>query len=203
MIALLTGNVVHIASNHSIIDVNGVGYKVFMPSGVLQELELMAQQTVHIKTVVREDAITLYGFSSALQRDTFEVVCTVNKIGPKLGLAILSTLSLEELANAINTNNAPSLSRVSGVGAKTASRICLDLAGKLPSSIPIIASRSTGSTLPNNRPEPDPLKLALAQLGYRKSEIDLVLNSEDVPARETAKIEDRLRAALQFLAFKN
>jgi holliday junction DNA helicase RuvA len=203
MIALLTGNVVHIASNHCIIDVQGVGYKVFMPSRVLQELELKAQRTVHIKTVVREDAITLYGFSTALQRDTFEVVCTVNKIGPKLGLAILSTLSLEELANAINTNNAPSLSRVPGVGAKTASRICLDLAGKLPSNIPLIASRKAGSILPNNRPEPDPLKLALAQLDYRKSEIDLVLNSEDVPAHGTAKIEERLRAALRFLAFKN
>lgn len=200
MIALLKGDLVHIDASYGIIDVNGVGYKVFMPGSVLMDFTLGEEVTIHVTTVVREDAITLYGFGSALQRDTFEVVCTVNKIGPKLGLAILSTLSIEALANAVNNNNAGMLSSVPGVGKKTASRICLDLAGKLPSAIPVIQTGTTPAGLSPNRPAPDPLKLALAQLDYRKSEIDTVLNSGAVPPQSEAPLEERLRAALRFLA---
>ena len=200
MIALLKGTLAHIDASYGIVDVNGVGYKVFMPSSVLNGYTLGEEATVHITTVVLQDAITLYGFDSALQRDTFEAVCTVNKVGSKLGLAILSTLSIEALATAVSQNDVNLLSTVPGVGRKTASRICLDLAGKLPSAIPIVASATTGHTLASKRPAPDPLQLALAQLDYRKSEIDTVLNSGAVPNQADASLEARLRAALRFLA---
>ena len=200
MIALLKGTLAHIDASYGIVDVNGVGYKVFMPSSVLNGYTLGEETTVHITTVVLQDSITLYGFDTALQRDTFEAVCTVNKVGSKLGLAILSTLSIEALATAVSQNDVNLLSTVPGVGKKTASRICLDLAGKLPSAIPIVASATTGHTLPNKRPAPDPLQLALAQLDYRKSEIDTVLNSGAVPSQADASLEERLRAALRFLA---
>lgn len=118
MIALLRGNLIHIDSSYGIVDVNGVGYKVFMPSSELLELVIGEEVTIHITMVVREDAITLYGFSTALQRDTFEAVCKVNKIGPKIGLAILSTLTLEALASAVSNNNATLLATVPGVGKK-------------------------------------------------------------------------------------
>ena len=200
MIALLKGTIAHIDSSYGIVDVNGVGYKVFMPGSVLNSYMAGEEATIHITTVVLQDAITLYGFSSALQRDTFEAVCTVNKVGSKLGLAILSTLSIESLATAVSQNDTTLLSTVPGVGKKTASRICLDLAGKLPSAIPIVPSTTKGRTLTAKRPAPDPLQLALAQLDYRKSEIDSVLNSGAVPSQANASLEERLRAALRFLA---
>ena len=197
MIAYLRGTVRHLDHQTIILDVNGVGYQVFSPTSIVESLTLEEETELHICTVVREDAFMLYGFQKAAQQKAFEALRGVNKIGAKLALTILSHLSIGELANAIEMDNSKALSAIPGIGAKTASRMCLELKDKLPVELSGTPS-STRAPLPS-RVE-DPLQLALAQLDYRKSEIDLVFSSGAIPDSESATLQERLSAALRFLA---
>ena len=197
MIAYLRGAVRHLDHQTIILDVNGVGYQVFSPTSIVESLTLEEETELHICTVVREDAFMLYGFEKAAQQKAFEALRGVNKIGAKLALTILSHLSIGELANAIEMDNSKALSAIPGIGAKTASRMCLELKDKLPvelGGIPISARPPAPSRVE------DPLQLALAQLDYRKSEIDLVFSSGAVPDPKSATLQERLSAALRFLA---
>jgi len=196
VIALLRGVVADRGLDRCVLDVHGVGYLVFGPAATLANLPADESVTLHICTVVREDAITLYGFDSLLARDTFEVLREVNGVGPRVALAVLSLLSPGQLAQAVERGEEATLVRVPGVGKKLASRMCLELKGKLSASF---------SPLPAPSPQPnrrltDPLALALAQLDYRKSDIDRALSDDSVPDLDAASIEDRLRAALRLLA---
>ncbi|MEC7985561.1 MAG: Holliday junction branch migration protein RuvA [Myxococcota bacterium] len=199
MISLLRGTVAAINHDNITLDVNGVGYLVYITQ--LERAELQAEQplTLQICTVVREDAITLFGFGSAQQKDVFEILRSVNKVGPKLAMGILGSISVSELAGAVETNNSAILTKIPGIGKKTAQRMCLELKNKLSGvavQLPV-----TGAT--TQKKKSDPLQLALAQLDYRKSEIDTVLGSGQVPDMDSASIEERLRAALIFLAKQN
>ena len=198
MIAYLRGKL-HSKTNTSlIIDVNGVGYEVFSPTSFLQNSILGDELELHIKTVVREDAFLLYGFEDAKQKEAFETLCSVNKVGAKLAMTILSHLELNQLVVAIEQKDAVTLSSVPGIGKKTAERMCLELKGKLNLGIEVDIV-GTGNIKPKRQKE-DPLQLALAQLDYRKSEINAVLDSGTVPADEEASLQERLSAALRFLA---
>ena len=197
MIALLKGIVASIENDNLIIDVNGVGYLVHIPLSVRDEQTIQEVTTLHITTVVREDAITLYGFSAANQQKAFEILRSVNKIGPKLALTILGSMELGSLASAVQRSDVVALTKISGIGKRTAERMCLELKDKL-SAVTGTLELSIGA--PPKRKQQDPLQLALAQLDYRKSEIDMVLKSGEVPALDAATIEERLRAALRFLA---
>ena len=135
-----------------------------------------AERTLHISTVVREDAFLLYGFDTVEQRDTFEVLRGVNKIGPKVALAVLSTLGPADLVRAVAAEDLTALSRVPGVGRKTASRMVLELKGKLPEAFEVdVSGTAAGAAAPPSSTGPDPLVLALARLDYRKTEIDQAL----------------------------
>lgn len=201
MIALLRGAVAERGPDRVILDVRGVGYLVHMPSPAVQALSDDGDVTLHVTTVVREDAITLFGFPSAAARDTFETLREVNGVGPRMALSILSTLDPTTLATAVEQDQVPVLVKVPGVGKKTASRLCLELKGKLPQAfVPTSAGGIvTGSGAAPKKAQ-DPLVLALAQLDYRKSEIDRVLDDDSVPGPDAASIEDRIRAALRLLA---
>jgi Holliday junction DNA helicase RuvA len=118
MIAHLTGRVLDKASLTAIIDVHGVGYEVYAPSSVLREWTLNDDVSIHICTVVREDSFQLFGFSSRMQKETFETLRSVNKIGAKLALTILSHLDVNQLSVAIQTKNSATLSSVPGIGKK-------------------------------------------------------------------------------------
>ena len=198
MIAHLTGRVLDKATLTAIIDVHGVGYEVYAPSSVLSEWPLDDEVSVHICTVVREDAFQLFGFASRIQKETFETLRSVNKIGAKLALTILSHLDVNQLSVAIQTKNAATLSSVPGIGKKTAERMCLELKDKIHSDIVIPAG--VGTTIQKPIKKEDPLRLALAQLDYRKSEIDIAINAETVPNLDEASLQDRLRSALRVLA---
>jgi len=195
MIAFLRGKVLTKRDSELILDVNGVGYEVFAPTSVGDSLLLEDNIELHICTVVREDAFTLFGFSSVSQKKTFNTLRGVNKIGAKLALAILSHFDVNTLARAIESNDSRSLSSIPGIGKKTAERMCLELKGKLNSELNL----DIEGIKPPKRQE-DPLQLALAQLDYRKTEIDEALQSPTVPNMDSATLEDRLRAALRFLA---
>ena len=195
MIAFLRGKVFHNDGNMLIIDVNDVGYEVFTPTAVANDLLKEETVELHICSVVREDAFTLYGFSTKHQKQAFNTLRGVNKIGAKLALGILSHFDVHTLTQAVESGDSRTLSSIPGIGKKTAERMCLELKGKLNPDNNIAIS----STAPIVKRE-DPLQLALAQLDYRKSEIDSAINSQEVPNIGDSALEDRLRAALHFLA---
>lgn len=202
MIALLRGQIAALASGSLVLDVNGVGYKVRATSRLLTELVgADGEQVLHVSTLVREDAFDLFGFRSAEERDVFDVLRSVNKVGPKVALALLSTLPVDALAQAVGRDDVSALSKTPGVGKRTAERLCLELKNKLPAlAFSPSAGGAPGSAPPARPRSGDPLPLALARLDYRKSEIDLVLAHDDVPALGEAPVEERLRAALRVLA---
>lgn len=197
MIAMLRGTVADRGLDRVVLDVGGVGYLVHGPASALAALPAEGTVVLHVTTVVREDAITLYGFPSLLARDSFEVLREVNGVGPKLALAVLSSLSPGALAVAVEKDDLATLVRVPGIGKKTASRLCLELKGKVPVGFSPDAAPMPPAT---PRKPPDPLTLALAQLDYRKSDIDRALADGSVPGVDDASLEDRLRAALRVLA---
>ena len=200
MIAHLRGKVLFKERNVAIIDVNGVGYEVLAPTSVLDGWILDEDVSVHICTVVREDAFQLFGFASASQKTTFETLRGVNKIGAKLALTILSHLDVNQLATAIQTKNAATLSSVPGIGKKTAERMCLELKDKIAGELVLPTGSASSAVTPTTVKKEDPLQLALAQLDYRKSEIDVAMKSESVPSMDAASLQERLSAALRVLA---
>jgi Holliday junction DNA helicase RuvA len=194
MIAMLRGAVAHRGSESAVIDVAGVGYLVHMPANVLTELGQGEEVLVHVCTQVREDAITLYGFLSVDDRDAFELLRLVKGVGPRTALGILSQISRGALHQAISSHDVAVLTKLKGLGKKTAERLCLELENKIPQSF-------TPVTVAGGRADPeDPLPLALARLDYRKTEIDKAMGSSDVPALDEAPIGARLQAALRVLA---
>ena len=202
MIALLRGQVAVLGSESLVLDVHGVGYKVRATARLLTELVgAEGEQVLHVSTLVREDAFDLYGFRSADERDVFDVLRSVNKVGPKVALALLNTLPVDALVHAVGRDDVAALSRTPGVGKRTAERLCLELKNKLPALAFSPAAGAAGAPATASRPKQgDPLPLALARLDYRKSEIDLALAHDDVPALGEAPVEERLRAALRVLA---
>ena len=193
MIALLRGTVAQRDADTAIVDVNGVGYLVHTPVSVARELMVGEEAVLHISTAVREDAITLYGFVSPEDRATFQMLREVNGVGPRTALGILSQMDRAALHSAIGNEEIAKLTKLKGLGKKTAERLVLELKNKIPQSI--APSATTGKAA-----AADPLPLALAQLDYRKTEIDRAMSSDDVPAMDEAPVGARLQAALRVLS---
>ena len=132
MIATLSGILRHKDPTSVILDVQGVGYEVQLSGRTLDKLPPAGEQAfLHIHTNVREDAITLYGFTDMEQKKLFLLLTGVSGIGPKLALSILSGIEPTELCNAVNLKDLSRLTALSGVGKKTAQRLCMELADKV------------------------------------------------------------------------
>ena len=132
MIAFLTGRVAAKTATHALLEVHGVGYQMAMSSSSLAALPSDGGDvTVHTYLYVREDELSLFGFESPDEKRAFELLITVNGVGPKVALAALSTLSPDQLAAAVSSDDAATISSVPGIGAKTAQRIILDLKDKI------------------------------------------------------------------------
>jgi Holliday junction DNA helicase RuvA len=193
---MLTGHVAHRDGLRAIVDVNGVGYEVYSPGRVLDDW-LGRDEAVQafVATRVREDSITLYAFPDDTEREAFDVLTSVSGVGPKMALSALDTLSLGDLVRAVEADDIKALSRISGVGGKTAKRMALELKGKLPMSFSPSAARTRVQV------EQDPLPLALAQLDYGKSEIDRALRAlEEQGLTADTPLQARLQAALRALS---
>ena len=188
MIAQLRGEIAGRNPDSLIIDVNGVGYLVYAPAGVIARAQAGADITLHTNLVVREDSMTLYGFTDPHEQRLFQTLIAVNGVGPKVALALLSILKADELSYAIASGNAATLARAPGVGQKLASRIVLDLRDKL----------TTGAPAGVPGVESEEVVAALMGLGYSQAEaIDAVARS-DLP--EGAPIEEKVRLALAHFA---
>lgn len=168
MIASITGSLAGTGLDWVIIQVAGVGIKATVPPPVVTDfVTRRSEEPVSLATtlVVREDSLTLYGFATVKERDTFEVLLSVSGIGPRIGLATLSVLSPAELSNAIENGDLKTLQRVPGIGKKSAQRLVLELSGKLqvgPEDEANMPSRS----IDDFRTE---VETALEQLGWSKA----------------------------------
>lgn len=167
MIAHLRGSILEKHPNRIVIDVNGVGYEVFVPLSTFYGLgEPGTGTALRIHTHVREDAFVLYGFATQLEQDLFERLISVSGIGPKVALAVLSGIEPEELIRAIERGDLARLTAIPGVGKKTSERIVLELKDRLPR--PAVVAAAVGVA----EPEAPILRVdvisALVNLGYHR-----------------------------------
>src|SRR5215213_3893561 len=164
MIARLTGLLAETSADGAVIDVGGVGYQVLASARTLDALGPIGGEVLLLTELqVREDAWTLFGFGSAAERDTFRILTSVQGVGGKVALAILSALSPDELARAVGQSDTAMIGRANGVGPKLAARIANELQGKL--GAPGLAG-AAGSPLPRAGAAADAMS-ALANLGFK------------------------------------
>lgn len=194
MIARLRGEVAESHPDRLVLDVHGVGYDVQVPARTADAARPGASLTLHVHTAVREDAITLYGFSTTDEKEAFERLIAISGVGPKIGLSILGALTPDALGRAIEGNDLRTLTKVPNVGKKTAERLVLELRGKLA------FSPSPAGPAPRAATPDDPLPLALAQLGYKKSEIDAALAHLAGLELAAAPLDARLQASLRYFS---
>ncbi|OGU73860.1 MAG: Holliday junction DNA helicase RuvA [Ignavibacteria bacterium RBG_16_34_14] len=131
MIGYLNGNIITLRPTKLLLDVNGVGYSVNISINTFESISDKKEVSLHIYTSVREDSITLFGFYNETEKEMFELLISVNGIGPKLGLNVLSGIRVDELKEAIEAGNISRLIAIPGVGRKTAERVVLELRGKV------------------------------------------------------------------------
>lgn len=191
MIGFLSGKVLSAKPTKLIIDVNGVGYLVNISITTFEKIADQKEVALYIYTNVREDAIVLFGFSSESEKEMFELLISVNGIGPKLAQSILSGIQVEELKQAIQTSDISRIVAVPGVGRKTAERIFVELKGKVDSMPELEGILHSG----NVRGE---AIAALTTLGYNLK-IAEKITREILTIDSSISIEDLIRRALSQL----
>lgn len=193
MIAQLTGLVVDKRVDSAVVDVGGVGYKVFLSLQSMAALPpIGGRTTLRIHTQVREDAIQLYGFVEAVEEEIFHALITVNGVGPKLAMNMLSGLPAEELAHAIVREDLSRLVKVPGVGKKTAERLVVELKDKLGKA-PALAGKAPA-------PASDDVVGALVNLGYKRDVAERAAREARQRAPSGADVGALIREALRALA---
>lgn len=191
MIASVSGTILKIGSDHLVVDVHGLGLRVFVPRTVLENVGSIGRGiTLHTHFVIRENEMALYGFKQDDELALFEVLLTVNGVGPKVGLAILSTLSPDLLKTAIMREDSGVLQRVPGIGKKTAERMMFQLRDKLDFSGPSAAN------IPLVTDTDAEVIDFLTALGFSIVEAQAAL--QKIP-RTVQSVEERVQLALQYL----
>jgi Holliday junction DNA helicase RuvA len=193
MISSLRGTILQLAPPDALVlEVGGVGFRVLVPVTVFDDLDGVGRSAfLHTHLIVREDALTLYGFASEDQRALFELLLTVQGVGPKLALAVLSSLSLEVLRRAVAQEQPEVLERVRGVGRKTAEKIVFSLKDK-------VRAEGLEKTLGLVSEGDTEVLGALTAIGYSLVEAQAALQS--IPKGEGNTTEERLRLALRYFA---
>jgi Holliday junction DNA helicase RuvA len=202
LIARLKGTVEAVDDGSAVIDVNGVGYLVSASSRTLRDLVVGETATVLVETIVREDAIALYGFLDTAERDWFRILTTVQGVGARVALSILSTLSPDEIARAIAAGDKASLSRPAGVGPKLAARLATELKDKAAAfGVAPAPARAASSPAPvtGGSVNEDAVS-ALVNLGYRRVEAFGAVARVTQRLGEAAQLDAVIRAGLQELS---
>ena len=192
MISHIKGVVDEKFGNSIVVDVNGVGYEVMVPYGDFEDARLGEEKKFYTYHAVREQSEELYGFSTLTAKRLFELLISVNGVGPKAGIAILSLAGAEEVRNAIANADAAFVAKASGVGKKSAERVIVDLRDKVG------APSSYGATevkigVVGAKDKPDEALDALMALGFSMKEASAAL--EDVDS--SLSTEERIKKALQ------
>jgi len=192
MIARLTGTLAEIASDSVVIDVGGVGYLVQLSGKTLAALGPVGGEiTLLTELQVREDAWTLFGFGSAAERDSFRALTSVQGVGGKVALAILSALSPDELARAVAQDDKTMIGRANGVGPKLAARIANELQGKLG-----VDAVGGAAAVPRGGAASDAIS-ALANLGFKPAEASAAVNAAQDDLGPDATLDALVRLALK------
>src|SRR5436190_22394281 len=200
MITFLDGKLVNALPTQAIVDVGGVGHEVFIPLSSYDKLPSVGESiTILTHLVVREDAHVLYGFMTPAERDLFRLlVNNVSGIGPKLALAVLSSMSVNNFKAAVVSSNVAALSKISGLGKKTAERIVLELKDKLGVAAAWEAACAVHGPTPEEE-QANEAVLALIALGYRQ--VDAHKTVHDLQQKGEAKsAEELVKLALKKMA---
>lgn len=194
MIGFLRGALIDKKPHELLLDVNGVGYRVLVPVSTFCRVGNRGEKTeLLVHTHVREDQIALYGFATSIERDLFEKLISVSGVGPKVAMSILSGIEGEDLVESIRQNDVPRLTRIPGVGKKTAERLILELKDKMREF-----ALTSNPGVPDSPTRGD-LTSALLNLGYSAGEADKAA-AEVARTRPDESLGDLLRAALAVLA---
>jgi len=205
MISHLTGTLLAKQATSVILDVNGVGYEVTIPVTTFYGMDEEGSQVrLRIYTHVREDALQLFGFRTARERELFILLISVSGIGPKSGVAMLSGMSADEIITAIRTNNLARLTSIPGVGKKTAERLCIELRDKMAAlSSPALDAELAAATAAGAPPSEDSLRedtlSALVNLGYQKAAAEKVV-MQAINDGGDLSVETLLRRSLRHLS---
>ena len=190
MISTVRGIVQQVSAGEMVVEVSGVGLRVLVPRSVVESVASVGKIIfLYTYLVVREDALTLFGFSSPEQRELFELLLQVSGIGPKLALAVLSNVNPEALRAAVANRQPEALDRVPGVGKKTAERIVFHLKDKFT---------APGTSGPALLPADTDVLAALTSLGYSLVEAQAAVQS--LPPDAPEQVEARIRLALRYFA---
>ncbi len=196
MIAYLKGTVEIKSEEFVVVEVSGVGYKVYMSKTSIDELELGKEAKVFTFLKVREDDVSLYGFRSNEELHMFELLISVGGIGAKSALTILSNITPSRFALAVITDDVNTLKKLQGIGPKTAQRIILELKDKIKTEEAMnLQNNKEIENTAETEEDLEELIQALQVLGYRRYEINQIL-----PKLKTASLEERIKEALQYLA---
>ena len=197
MISSLTGTVTHLGLETAVLDVNGFGMLVHLNARTASQLRLGEKATVLTTMIVREDSMTLYGFSEPAEREVFEMMLSVSGIGPRIALAVLGVHSPAEVERAVASGDDKAFTKVPGIGPKGARRIVLELAGKL-----ILADGSSDQLPLEGKSSWRPQVLeALTSLGWNEKEAQGAIDGflEQNPSAQGLAVPDALRQVLASL----
>jgi Holliday junction DNA helicase RuvA len=205
MINRLRGSVVEIEGDTVVLDVQGVGYGITCTSSLLQNLEPRAEHTICVYTDVREDAIRLFGFDSAAERQMFLLLNKVSGMGPRSALDVLSNVSIRELLRAIGAGDIQGLMRIKGVGRKKAERIVVelkDLVGSMAderASVLRLGVQKGDLGAPAEKPVASDAVAALEVLGFARRDAEIAVTKATESGWARGEVGDLVREALRFV----
>jgi Holliday junction DNA helicase RuvA len=197
MIAIIHGALVYKSIDHIIIDVGGIGYRVFIPLSTFYSLPEEGEIKIYTHTHVREDALSLYGFLTLEEKELFATLITISGVGPKLAVNILSHIPVNDLKRAIAGGDVARLSSLPGIGKKTAERLILELKDRLKSAERDLPEEKTSSFGFKTENLLNDVISAMVNLGYKESQARKVL--ENMELAPNATMEDTLKGALKLL----
>ena len=190
MIASIQGKIIHKGTDYLVINQGGIGLQIHTPRETYELSNIGDIKFLHTQLIVREDSLTLFGFENEIEKDYFILLLGVNGVGPRMALAIISTLSIDAINRAVATEMYDIFARVPGVGKKTAQKIAIHLQGKIKSDIEML-----GLKAPHLDVDLEVMD-ALISLGYSVVEAQAAI--QFIPKDTSDVVEERLRVALQY-----
>lgn len=202
MYSYIKGELVEVNTDHIVIDVGGIGYMIYIPAQSLNYLPGIGEMLkVHTYLYMREDAMILYGFLTKDDLEMFKLLITVSGIGPKGGLAVLSTLSSDDLRFAVLSGDSKAISKAPGIGSKTAQRVIIDLKDKLSLEDAFekkLEHENEKINVSSNSQVKNDAVMALNALGYSSTESLKAVSKVEIT--DDMDVEDVLKAALKHMS---